>query len=74
MPETNFGKYIVLAGLTLVVIGLLVMLGSKLGLGRLPGDIRYESDHTRIYVPITTMLLLSAILSLILWLVGRFWR
>lgn len=71
MPEMNLGKWLVAAGILLVVIGLAIMLGGKIGLGRLPGDIRYESDGTRIYVPITTMILLSVVLSLILWIIGR---
>jgi hypothetical protein len=73
MPdETNMGKWLVMAGLMLVVMGLLVMVGSRVGLGRLPGDIRYESGGTRIYFPITTMILLSVLLSLVLWIIGRF--
>ena len=74
MPEMNLGKWLVAAGILLVVIGLAIMLGGKIGLGRLPGDIRYESGGTRIYVPITTMILLSVVLSLVLWIIGRMWR
>jgi len=57
----------------LVLIGLVVWLaGDKLRfLGRLPGDIRYESQNVRVYVPITTMLIISLLLSGIMWLVQR---
>jgi hypothetical protein len=74
MPETNLGKWLVIAGLILVLAGLAVMVGGKFGLGRLPGDIRYESNGTRIYFPITTMILLSVLLSLVLWVIGKIRR
>ncbi|RMD89157.1 MAG: DUF2905 domain-containing protein [Alphaproteobacteria bacterium] len=63
----------------LITLGLLLLLAGlfwswlvKLPLGRLPGDIVIEREHFRLYVPITTMLLLSLLLSLVLWLIGRF--
>ncbi len=74
MPEMNLGKWLVVAGLVLVLIGLAVMLGGRLGLGRLPGDIRYKSDNVTIYIPIATCILVSILLSLVLWIVGRMWR
>jgi hypothetical protein len=40
-------------------------------LGRLPGDIRYKSDNVTLYVPIATSILLSIVLTLILWIIGR---
>lgn len=73
MPEMNLGKWLIVAGIALVALGLLVMAGSKLGLGRLPGDIRYESGSTRVYFPITTMILLSVVLTLLIWLI-HWWR
>lgn len=68
------GKYIVLAGLILVGIGLLLWgLGPRLDwFGRLPGDIRVEKPGFRLYAPLTSMLLLSLLLSLVLWLIRRF--
>jgi hypothetical protein len=70
MAESNLGRWLVVAGLILVVIGLAVMLGGKLGLGRLPGDIRYKTDNATIYIPIATSILLSVLLTLILWIVN----
>lgn len=61
-------------GVAFVVIGLLVMLGSKLGLpklGRLPGDIVYRGKNTTIYFPIATSIILSILLTLILTLFHR---
>jgi hypothetical protein len=71
MPQT--GKYLILAGLLLVVAGAVVWLwGNKLHwIGRLPGDIRIERENVRIYVPLATMLLASVLLSLILWIVRK---
>lgn len=62
-----------LIGVAILVAGLLVWLaGDKLRfLGRLPGDIRYESENVRVYIPITTMLLASLLISGIVWLLQR---
>ena len=64
------GKILIIAGIVLVVAGVLWMVGDRLGLGRLPGDILIERDGTRIYIPITTSLLISAVVSLVLWLMS----
>jgi uncharacterized membrane protein len=61
-------KLLIIFGLVLVVIGILWPLISKLGLGRLPGDIVIERENFRLYVPIMTSLLISAVFTLILWL------
>ncbi len=57
------GKLLVITGLVLVVVGLFFM-GKLPFLGRLPGDIRIEREHYVIYIPFTSMLILSALLSL----------
>jgi len=59
-------------GVGLVLIGLLFWSGSMSWFGRLPGDIRIERETVRIYVPIVSMLLVSAVVSLVLYLVRRF--
>ena len=64
------GKILIVAGIVLVVAGALWMIGDRLGLGRLPGDILIERNGTRIYIPITTSLLISALVSLVLWLMS----
>lgn len=68
----NVGLAIVLAGGGLVVLGLLIYSGVLSWFGRLPGDIRYEGEHTRVYIPIISSLLLSVILSLLFYLLRRF--
>jgi hypothetical protein len=64
---------LILAGVALIVLGLLVTLGDRLPLrlGRLPGDIRIEGKNSGFYFPIVTCLLLSAILTAVMWLFGR---
>jgi hypothetical protein len=64
-------KLLILLGVVLVAIGVVWMLGEKLGLGRLPGDIVIERDGTRIYIPLASSLIVSVILSLVLWLFTR---
>jgi uncharacterized membrane protein len=72
MEPRSLGLLIVIVGLALIVIGGLVALGAFSWFGRLPGDIRIESGSTRVYIPVTTMLLLSVVLSLLAAIVRRF--
>jgi hypothetical protein len=69
---TSPGPLIVMVGVVVVLIGVLVWSGALSWFGRLPGDIRYERETVRIYVPIVSMILVSAIVSLVLYLVRRF--
>ena len=64
-------RWLVILGLALVVVGLLWPWLSRLGLGRLPGDIVVERENFSYYLPITTSILVSAVISLALWLIGR---
>ena len=70
------GKFLVIAGLVLVGIGVVVMLAGRanLPLGRLPGDIVYRGKNSTFYFPIVTCILLSLLLTLVLWLFNRFGR
>jgi hypothetical protein len=63
-------RALIIIGAVLLLAGLAWPWLSRLGLGRLPGDIVIERDHVRFYFPIVTSLVISLILSLILWL----WR
>lgn len=65
------GRWLIAIGLVLVVVGLLWPLFGKLGLGRLPGDIVIERGNLRLYFPIATCLIISVVLSFILWLLNR---
>jgi len=67
------GRALIVAGLVLVASGLWLLAGPALPwLGRLPGDIAIRRDHGSFYVPLTSCLLVSALISAILWLMGRF--
>ena len=67
------GKLLILAGVGLVVLGLIVIGVGKLGLpfGRLPGDIVWRGKNTTFYFPLATCILLSVVLSLLAWLFRR---
>ena len=64
-------RWLIILGVVLIAAGLLWPWLSKLGLGRLPGDVVIERDNFRVYVPIATSILISVILSLVLWLLNR---
>jgi len=66
------GPMLIALGVGLILIGLLFWSGSMSWFGRLPGDIRIERETVRIYVPIVSMLLVSVVVSLVLYLVRRF--
>jgi hypothetical protein len=72
----NIGKLIVGVGLVLVIVGLgFWLFGGRLGwLGHLPGDIRIERPGFTLYAPITTMIILSIVLTLMLSIISRFLR
>ncbi len=64
-------RFLIIVGVILVVAGLAWPLLGKLGLGRLPGDIRIEREGFSFYFPITTGLIVSAVVSLVLWLLRK---
>ncbi len=68
----TLGRALLGVGLLLAVVGLLLLVGARIPwLGRLPGDLHVERDGFRFSVPITTCLLISALLTLLLYLFGR---
>ena len=72
----DLGRLLVGLGFALLVIGGIIMLLGRLGLplGRLPGDIFYRGKSTAFYFPLATSILISTVLSLILFLISRFKR
>jgi uncharacterized membrane protein len=64
-------RFLITAGVLLVVAGLAWPLLSRLNLGRLPGDIVIRGEHGGFYFPIVTCILVSLVLSLIFWLAGK---
>ena len=74
----ELGKTFLVLGLVLIVLGAVMMLSVRIGLpfGRLPGDLHWQSrsGNTRVYFPLATSILLSIVLSLVLWLLRNFRR
>jgi len=68
----SIGVLVIVGGACLILVGLLIYSGGLNWFGRLPGDIRYEGERTHVYVPIVSMLIISLIFSLILYLLRRF--
>ena len=66
------GLLVIIGGACVVIIGVLIYSGALSWFGRLPGDIRYKSDNVQVYVPIVSMLILSLVLSLVFYLLRRF--
>ena len=64
-------RFFVILALLLVAVGVLWPFIEKIGIGRLPGDIVFERGNFRLYVPLATSLLLSILLSLVLWAMRR---
>jgi uncharacterized protein HemY len=66
----HLGKVLIYAGIILIIAGAIIYFaGDKLGwLGHLPGDIRIEKENFRFYFPITTMIIISVVLTLILYI------
>ena len=71
MELSSLGRVLVVVGAVIVGLGLLLVLGGGLGLGRLPGDFTIRRGNTRIYFPLATCLLLSLVLTVVLTLLGR---
>jgi hypothetical protein len=69
----GLGRLLIVSGIALVVLGLLVSLGGRLPvrLGHLPGDIYVQGKSSTFYFPLTTCLLLSGLVSLVLWILKK---
>ncbi len=65
------GKTLIYIGIILIVLGLFLIYGGKFNLGRLPGDFIIKRENFTFYFPVTTMILLSLLLSLILFIVNK---
>jgi Protein of unknown function (DUF2905) len=73
---TDLGKVLIGVGGLLVIVGILVVIGGRLHLpvGRLPGDVVYRGKNTTFYFPIVTSIVLSVLLSLVFYVIGRIGR
>jgi Protein of unknown function (DUF2905) len=71
----TIGWTLVIVGVAIAAAGLFLVFGPVIPwLGRLPGDIRIEGEQTRFYFPLTTCIILSVVLSLAAWLIGKLTR
>jgi hypothetical protein len=72
----EFGKWLIFVGVILAALGGLFLIGGRLPfrLGRLPGDIAVEGKRGSFYFPIVTCILLSVVLTLVLWIISSFRR
>ncbi len=68
----ELGRFVLIVGIALVAVGVFLMSGGSLSwLGRLPGDIRVDRPGFKLFIPITTSILLSALATGVLWLVSK---
>jgi hypothetical protein len=74
MDLQTFGKYLALVGLSLALVGGLLVIGGRLGFGSLPGNLRIQREGFSCYVPIAASIILSLLLTLILNLLLRWFR
>ncbi len=72
--ERNIGPFVVVAGIVVVLVGVLIWAGGLSWFGRLPGDIRIERGNVRIYIPLVSMLLVSVVGTVLLSVVRYLFR
>ena len=72
-PLRELGRMMLVVGVVLVIVGGLLAFGAKLPfrLGRLPGDITWQGKNTSFYFPIVTCIVVSVVLSAVLWVIGQ---
>jgi hypothetical protein len=70
----QIGKWLIATGIGITLLGVLVILLGRIGLFKLPGDLEFGSRNWKIYVPIASCIIISIILTLILWLINYFRR
>jgi len=71
----EIGRWLIGLGLLLVIVGAVFLLVGRIPwLGQLPGDIRIEREHVRVFIPLGTMLVVSLVLTVIINIIARIWR
>ncbi len=68
------GKWLLITGLIIAFFGILVILLERTGLFRLPGDLQFGSENWKVFIPVTSSILLSLILTGLIWLISVFFR
>jgi hypothetical protein len=72
--ERNVGVLVVVIGVAVVLLGILITSGALSWFGRLPGDLRHDGANTRVFVPITSTILVSVVLTIVVNVAARFLR
>jgi hypothetical protein len=72
----EMGKILIIIGIFIMIVGAILLFSDRLpfNLGKLPGDISYKKENFSFYFPITTSILISVVLSLIIYLFGKFFK
>jgi len=70
----QIGKWLISAGIIIALVGAFVMLLGRIGLFKLPGDLEFGSKNWRIYLPLVSCIVISIVLTIILWLINYFRR
>jgi len=71
----GLGRLLIVLGVVFLVVGALLLAGTKIPwLGRLPGDIHVRRENFEFHFPLATCVLISLLLTGLLWMIGRFWR
>lgn len=70
----QIGKMLVFAGIIIALLGAVVLVLGRIGLFKLPGDFEFGSKSWRVYIPIASCIIISIVLTVILWLIGYFRR
>lgn len=68
---SDTGRLLIIAGVVLIVVGIVFTTGNRIGIGRLPGDFAFRRGNVGCYFPLMTSILLSIILSLLMWFFRR---
>lgn len=71
MTTGEIGRFVLVAAAVLGVVGLILLGASALGIGRLPGDLRFGSGNTRVYIPLATSLVVSIVATVVLNVIAR---
>jgi hypothetical protein len=72
--QQQLGKWLVFVGIVIAIFGGLIMILGRIGLFKLPGDLEFGSKNWRIYLPIASCIVISIVLTIILWLISYFRR
>ena len=70
LEPQQFGKYILMTGIVISIIGIIIILLGKTGIFKLPGDIELEDKNWKIYFPIISCIIISIILTVVLWIIN----